>query len=158
MTAHTSAAGPRTARLTVSTVAMMLLGAVALFAAAYGVAAVFGRDSDGQVTDLDARVVPAVAVSGAPLLTVTARNVAFDTKEIIVRAEERAQIRLDNIDAGINHNIAVYRDEAATDLLIRGKLFDGPDVRDYHFEGMTAGTYHFQCDLHPAMSGTFIVQ
>ena len=158
MTAQAPAAGKGTPKLGLPTVAIMLLAAFVLFTVAYAVAGVFGRDSDGQVTDLDARVVPAEEAFGTPLLTVTARAVAFDTNEILVQHGEVAQIRLDNIDAGINHNIAVYRDEAATDLIIRGKLFDGPDVRDYHFEGMPAGTYYFQCDLHPAMSGTFVVQ
>lgn len=158
MTAQAPVAGKGTPRLTLPTVVLMLLAAFAIFAVAYAVASAFGRSSDGQVTDLDARVVPAVEISGTPLLTVTARSVTFDTNEIIVQAGEAAQIRLDNFDAGINHNIAVYRDEAATDLIIRGKLFDGPDARDYYFEGMPAGRYHFQCDLHPAMSGTFIVQ
>jgi plastocyanin len=158
MTLHAPAAKQGTPRLTAPAVAAMLLTAVAIFAVAYAIAMVYGRDSDGQVTDLDTRVVPAVVASGTPLLTVTARAVAFDTGVIMVRAGEAAQIRLDNIDAGINHNIAVYRDDAATDLVIRGKLFDGPDVRDYFFEGMPAGAYHFQCDLHPAMSGSFIVQ
>ncbi|MGD9893750.1 MAG: cupredoxin domain-containing protein [Dehalococcoidia bacterium] len=158
MTTQAPVAGSQSPKLTISAVTMLLLGALVIFAAAYGVAAVFGRDADDEVTDLDARVVPAMPISGTPLLTVTARAVAFDTKEITVRAGEPAQIRLDNFDAGINHNIAVYRDEEAGDLVIRGKLFDGPDVRDYVFEGMTPGTYHFQCDLHPAMSGVFIVQ
>jgi plastocyanin len=158
MAAGARAAGRGTPKLTISLVAMMLLGAVAIFAVAYVVAGMFGRDSDGQVADLDARVVPAVEISGTPLLTVTARSVAFNTQEIVVPAGEVAQIRLDNVDAGINHNIAVYRDDQATDLIIRGKLFDGPDARDYYFEGMPAGRYHFQCDLHPAMSGIFIVE
>jgi plastocyanin len=158
MTAQAPAAGKGTPRLTLPTVAIMGLAALAIFAVAYAVAGAFGRDSDSQVTDLDARVVPAVETSGTPLLTVTARSVAFDTNEIIVQAGEVAQIRLDNFDAGINHNIAVYRDDGAMDLIIRGKLFDGPDARDIYFEGMPAGRDHFQCDLHPAMSGTFVVQ
>lgn len=145
-------------RLTFSTGALMLLGALAIFAAAYAVAAVYGRDSDRQVENVDALVYPAVEASGTPLLTVTARDVAFDTREIRLTADQPAQIRVDNIDAGIYHNIAVYRDDGATELVARGTLFDGPNVRDYRFDGFSAGTYLFQCDLHPAMNGTLVAE
>lgn len=158
MSARTHATARRAPSLSVAVVAVMLLAAVAIFATAYAVAAVFGRDSDGKVTDLDARVVPAMEMAGTPLLTVTARGVAFDTDAITVPAGQTSQIRLDNIDAGIYHNIAVYADRAAEILVIRGKLFDGPNVRDYFFDALPAGVYYFQCDLHPAMNGAFNVE
>jgi plastocyanin len=152
-----SVAGPAP-RLTIPFGGLMLLGALVIFGAAYLIAGVYGRESDRRVENLDALVVVAEEPSGAPLLTVLASRVEFDTRSITVPAGQPVHIRLDNEDAGIYHNIAVYHDEAATDLVARGRLFDGPKVRDYRFGGFEPGTYHFQCDLHPAMSGTFLVE
>jgi plastocyanin len=67
-------------------------------------------------------------------------------------------IRLENEDAGILHNVAVYQDDEATSGLVRGALFDGPRTRDYTFPALPAGSYLFQCDLHPAMRGSFVVR
>jgi plastocyanin len=145
-------------RLTVSTGAVMVLAALAIFAAAYAVATVYGHDSDRKVENVDALTFPALEPSGTPLLTVVARGVAFDTDRIAVPADQPVHIRLDNIDAGIHHNIAIYRDRQASELVARGRLFDGPTVRDYRFDGFAAGAYYFQCDLHPAMNGSFIAE
>jgi plastocyanin len=133
----------------------MLAGAAALFAAAYLVGGVFGRAADDK-HDGAASTIPAREPSGTPLLTVVAQAVAFDTTSIRVPAGTAARLRLDNEDAGIDHNIAVYRDRQASDLVQRGALFDGPKTRDYVFEPFPAGAYYFQCDLHPAMNGTLL--
>lgn len=158
MSARSGAVRGTAPRLTLPAGALMVLGALAIFAAAYAVATVYGRDSDRKVENVDALVFPALEPSGTPLLTVVARGVAFDTDRITVPADQPAHIRLDNIDAGIHHNIAVYRDRQASDLVARGRLFDGPNVRDYRFDGFSAGSYYFQCDLHPAMNGAFIAE
>lgn len=133
--------------------ALMVAAALAIFAAAYGVGGLFGRAADDKAKDADTRIVAAEEPSGTPDLTLRAQNVAFDAKEIIVPAGRPAVIRLDNEDAGILHNIAVYRDAQVSELVTRGKLFDGPRTRDYRFEAFEAGTYYFQCDLHPSMNG-----
>jgi plastocyanin len=145
-------------RLTWGLGALMLAAALAIFAVAYVVGGVFGRDADRKVDDAGASTVAALDPSGTPLLTVIAKGIAFDTERIAVPAGQPVQLRLDNEDAGVLHNIAVYRDDRASDLVVRGKLFDGPRERDYRFEAMPAGTYYFQCDLHPAMNGTLTAQ
>ena len=154
----TQPASAETPRLTLLNAALMLTAALTVFAAAYAVGGLFGRDADGKLDERVVRLVPASEPTGTPLLTVRTRNVAFDTPSIAVPAGEPALIRVENEDAGIFHNIAVYRDPQASELVVRGKLFDGPRTRDYRFEGFAAGTYYFQCDLHPAMNGTLIAE
>ena len=157
MTATRPAASD-TPRLTLLNGALMVAAALLVFAAAYAAGGLFGRDANGKLDGPGARAVAADEPAGTPLLTIRTKNVAFDTQTITVPAEQPAQIRVENEDAGIFHNIAVYRDAQASDLVARGKLFDGPRTRDYHFAAFPAGTYYFQCDLHPAMSGTLIAE
>lgn len=134
----------------------MVAGAALLFAVAYLVGGLFGRAADDKLDGATAADAPAVAPSGTPLLTVLAKAVAFDTASIRVPAGTAARLRVANEDAGIYHNIAVYRDRRASDLIQRGALFDGPKTRDYIFQPPPAGTYYFQCDLHPAMNGELV--
>lgn len=149
---------PPSVRLTLLNSTLMLVAALATFAVAYAAGGFFGRQADDKAGASDARVVEAEAPSGTPLLTLAAANVAFDTGEIRVPADQPAHLRLDNRDAGILHNIAVYRDPQASELVARGKLFDGPEIRDYRFDSFTLGTYYFQCDLHPSMNGSLIAE
>ena len=148
--------GTGAVRLTPATGALLVAAALALFFAAYSVGGFFGRAAD----DKQAGVVPvpAEAPSGDADVLLVAKNVAFDTESITVPADRPVVIRIDNIDAGILHNIAVYRDEQVSELVARGALFGGPEVRQYRFQPFPVGTYYFQCDLHPAMSGTFVAQ
>jgi hypothetical protein len=145
-------------RLTFLNGVLMVVAALAVFGIAYAAGGFFGRQADDKVKESDARIVEAEEPAGTPLLTLTAWEVTFDTREIRVPADQPVHLRLDNRDAGILHNIAVYRDPQASELVARGKLFDGPEARDYRFDGFSPGSYYFQCDLHPAMNGTFISQ
>lgn len=145
-------------RLTFRNGALIVVAACAIFLAAYAVGGLFGRQADEKLGETNARVVPAAPPSGTPLLTLVATNVAFDVRELRVPTGQPVQLRLENKDAGILHNIAVYRDPQASELIARGTLFDGPEVRDYRFDGFTPGTYYFQCDLHPSMNGALIAE
>lgn len=146
---------PDTSRLTPRVAVLMFVAALAIFGAAYGVAGLFGRAANDTVS---ADVVAAVTPFGTPDVTLQTKNVAFNTQTITVKAGQPLHLRIENEDAGILHNIAVYADDAATVLVQRGALFDGPDERDFRFAPFPAGTYRFQCDLHPTMNGTFVVQ
>jgi plastocyanin len=141
-------------RFTLRTAALMLIAAAATFLVAYAVGGVFGRAADTKLGAAEAHTMPALAPAGTPDVTLRAQYLAFDAATITLPAGRSAVIRLENEDAGILHSIAVYRDTRATDLVARGALFDGPRTRDYHVAPLPAGTYYFQCDLHPAMNGT----
>jgi plastocyanin len=94
---------------------------------------------------------------GAPALTVTASGLRFDTSTINLVADQGTTIRLDNKDAGVQHNIAIYEDDSLQKLLFKGDLVTGPDSVDYRVPGLPAGTYYFHCDVHPTMNGKVVV-
>ena len=144
-----------TPRLTAGTGAVLVAAALVTFAVAYAVGDLFGRAADSAVAT---REVAEAAPAGTPDVTVRAKSVAFDTRELVVTAAQPVTIQLENEDAGILHNIAVYRNAEVSALVARGQLFDGPNTRQYRFDGFPTGTYYFQCDLHPSMNGTLVAR
>jgi plastocyanin len=92
-------------------------------------------------------------------LTVVASNLQFDTNEIRLPAGEAATITFDNQDAGAQHNIAIYPSEQdVSEPLFRGDIITGPDSITYEIPPLDPGTYYFQCDVHPQMNGTVVVE
>jgi plastocyanin len=90
-------------------------------------------------------------------VTVTAQNVAFDTDTIDIPADTESTITFDNEDAGVQHNIAIYRDDTLAENLFRGEIITGVDTIDYSVPPLDAGEYYFHCDVHATMNGTVVV-
>lgn len=92
-------------------------------------------------------------------LQVVAEKIAFDTTCLAAPADAPFTVSLENRDAGVPHNLSIYTDETAKEVLFKGELFNGVDARTYEVPALPAGTYFFRCDVHPipAMSGTFVV-
>jgi plastocyanin len=97
------------------------------------------------------------SAGGGGGLTVTAKGLAFDTKEIDLPAGQPTTITLDNQDAGIPHNLAIYTDDSLSTALFQGEQFPGIDSREYQIPAIDPGTYYFHCDVHPTMNGTVVV-
>ncbi|MGI8792065.1 MAG: cupredoxin domain-containing protein [Acidimicrobiales bacterium] len=92
----------------------------------------------------------------AEVLELHAESTAFDTDAIELVAHSKVAVALTNNDAGLTHNFSIYDD--TTDPLFRGELITGPGSATYDFEAPDAGTYRFQCDVHPAeMNGSVTV-
>jgi plastocyanin len=90
---------------------------------------------------------------GGPL--VVAKDTEFDTDVIELPPDTEASITLDNQDAGVEHNIAIYEDDSATVVLFEGERFPGIATQTYEGIGPLApGTYYFHCQVHPTMEGT----
>jgi len=97
-------------------------------------------------------------------VSVMAKNISFDTKCLAAPASQAFTIDFDNQDAGVPHNVDVYTAappggshlggaKDASDVLI------GPGKTTYDVQPLKAGTYYFQCDIHPTqMFGTFVVK
>jgi plastocyanin len=100
-----------------------------------------------------------VGTAGAgTALTLTAKNVAFDKTSLSASAGTPFSIQFDNEDAGVPHNVAIYTDSSASQVLCRGTVVTGPQQTSYAVPALTAGTYYFRCDVHPnQMNGTFTV-
>jgi len=101
----------------------------------------------------------ACAPSGATV-QVSAKAFAFDTACLAAPAGQAFTIRFDNQDGGVPHNVEVYNHQGGTRLggaTGAGDVVTGPAVATYHVPPLPAGSYYFQCDVHPSMNGTFVV-
>jgi plastocyanin len=92
----------------------------------------------------------------AAVVDLVAENIAFTPTELSVAANEAFQIRFDNKDAGIPHNVAIKDGAGAT--VFMGDIFPGVEIRPYDVQPLAAGAYQFVCSVHPNMVGTLTVQ
>ena len=92
---------------------------------------------------------------GATVLQLSAQNTAFTTSTLTAPAGQAFVIRFDNKDT-IAHNVGIY--DASGKEVFTGDIFPGPKSVDYQVPALPAGTYKFQCDVHPTMNGTLNVQ
>lgn len=98
------------------------------------------------------------AASGTTALTLVAKNVTFDQHDLAAAAGTPFAIQFDNEDSGIPHNVAIYADASKSKVLFRGDVITGPAQASYSVPALAAGTYYFQCDVHPTqMNGTIVV-
>jgi plastocyanin len=90
-------------------------------------------------------------------LSVIALDGKFDKKCLAAPAGQAFTIDFKNLDRGLPHNVAIYRDPTAQKVLFQGDLVDGPGVTTYSVPALPAGRWFFRCDPHPDMNGTFVV-
>lgn len=90
-------------------------------------------------------------------LSIIAFDGKFDKKCLAAPAKQAFTIDLKNLDRGLPHNVAIYRDSTARKKLFRGDLIAGPGVGTYSVPALPAGKWFFRCDPHPEMNGTFVV-
>ncbi len=103
-------------------------------------------------------VLPAYA-AGNTTVDISAKDMKFNTSTITVPAGATVTMNFDNQDSGIPHNVAVYEDKTAAKSIYKGEIITGPKKTTYTFTAPSkAGTYYFQCDVHPSMNGQFIVK
>jgi len=94
-------------------------------------------------------------VAEAAAATLVAKNIAFDHKELSLPANTEVDVDFKNADKGIPHNVAIYAGADSTaPVVFKGDILAGPAETKYHFTSPPPGDYHFQCDVHPNMSGT----
>ena len=87
---------------------------------------------------------------------VTAQGTAFDTSEIALPADSPSTIVFDNQDS-VPHNVAIYTEQGG-EPLFAGDIITATTA-DYPVPPLEAGSYYFQCDVHPTdMNGTVTVE
>jgi len=91
-------------------------------------------------------------------LKIQAQNLHFDTSCLAAPAGSSFTITLDNQDNGIPHNVSIYRSPSRSKPLFQGKVVVGVASTTYQVPALPPGTYYFQCDVHPAMNGAFVVK
>lgn len=98
---------------------------------------------------------PSPVAAKPAALQVAAKDLAFDTEELQVPADQAFTIDFDNQDSGIPHTIEIFSGESASDpLLFDGAIVTGPAKMTYDVDALPAGTYLFNCKVHPTMEGT----
>ena len=95
------------------------------------------------------------AVNGE--LTITADELAFDTACIALPADEAITLILVNDDTD-PHNVAIWTDSSKGTELFGGEIVDGGETIEYEVPAMEAGTFYFDCEVHPAMNGSVVVE
>lgn len=95
---------------------------------------------------------------------VVAENIAFEPTQVSLPAQNEGDdvsILFRNQDQGIPHNIYIYpfqQEEPLFDQpVFQGDTFNGVAQEVYTFQAPAAGTYFFNCTVHPQqMTGTII--
>lgn len=94
-------------------------------------------------------------------LSVTAANLAFDARQLVLKSGAPLVINFANKDT-VQHNIAIYRTpqdaQAQTSSLFKGTLINAGATTAYRVPVLQPGTYYFQCDIHPTMNGGVTVE
>jgi plastocyanin len=111
-------------------------------------------DGGGNATDNAGGGTVAV-VDGA--VEINADDLAFDASTIEAPAGEEFTVTLNNLESQ-PHNFAVYREEGG-EKIVAGDIITGPDATvDVTVPALEPGTYFFQCDVHPDMNGSIVVE
>ena len=95
-----------------------------------------------------------------PFVKIVAEHNQFDTNCLTAPAERDFRIYLKNNDDD-PHNLSIYSKDPAdgkAKQLHKGKTVKGQLQEDYAIEGLPPGTYYFQDDKMPDMSGKLQVE
>jgi plastocyanin len=86
----------------------------------------------------------------------TAKDIAFDKDELDFPASSEVKLDFTNEDA-TPHNVSLYEDKGGASIF-KGELLSNAGKTTYSFTTPAAGTYYFQCDVHPdQMNGDVVV-
>ena len=100
--------------------------------------------------------VPAACEPEGEALTIAAQGLAFDKDCLATVAGQPFSIEFDNQEA-VPHNVAILTEEGG-ESLFAGEVVTGPTTITYEPDPIEEpGDLWFQCDVHPTMSGTFVV-
>jgi cytochrome c oxidase subunit II len=98
--------------------------------------------------------------SGAPVLKVDAKNIAYDTHQLNATANAPFVIDFKNDDPGsVTHDIDIK--DANGQIVGNQDPIPGGTDKQYQYTPLPAGTYQFFCSVHPGvpgMTGTLTVQ
>jgi cytochrome c oxidase subunit 2 len=91
-------------------------------------------------------------------LSLVAHNISWNHFCLAVPANTPFVVNINNQDAGIEHNFAIYDSFFQKTTYFTGPKVTGPATISLNPDPLPPGRYYFQCDVHgPAMSGAFVV-
>lgn len=103
-------------------------------------------ESDSAMGDPGSEASTASCEPDGPV-EISAADTAFDKECLAALAGEKFNVTFNNKDA-FGHSFAVY-DKQGGEQLFRGEIFSGPKELVNEIPSLAAGTYYFQCDVHP---------
>ncbi|MGZ8501349.1 MAG: cupredoxin domain-containing protein [Candidatus Limnocylindrales bacterium] len=89
-------------------------------------------------------------------VTVTAKNIKFDTASLSATADKGLTIAFVNEDQGVPHDIEIADGSGA--ILFEGETINGVATTVYAVPPLKTGTYKFLCKWHPTMVGELTVE
>jgi cytochrome c oxidase subunit 2 len=112
---------------------------------------------DKQIASANATPPPAPSGgAGGPTIPLNAQGVKFDQSALTVPATGFV-IHFDNKDAGTPHDVDIL--DGSGKKVYDSKDFPGPAAQDLPVPPLPAGSYKFECSIHPTlMFGTLTVQ
>jgi plastocyanin len=94
----------------------------------------------------------------AATVAVATHSHDFRPDTLAIPAEQSVKVVYRNVEAGTEHNIAVY-ERAGGELIARSENVVGPvGVTEFVLPPMAAGTYFIVCDIHPFMTARLEVR
>ena len=104
---------------------------------------------------------PAPAPSGATVLHLGAKTIAYDKQALEAPADKPFAIEFKNEDTpGVTHDVDIHGTDGST-VIANQTPIDGGKTVTYSYEPIAAGTYQFFCSVHPnyaPMTGTLTVK
>ena len=93
-----------------------------------------------------------------PAASITAKDISWNTNCLAVPPGPSISLTVNNKDAGIDHNFAIYDSFSQTKKFFQTGRFAGVATKSFQITDLPPGRYYFQCDVHgPSMSGVFLV-
>jgi plastocyanin len=87
---------------------------------------------------------------GAPgEVKIAAKDVKFSTDKLAAPAGAAFKIAFDNQDAGTPHDVDIL--DSTGKKVVDNKDFPGVATKTYDIPALKAGTYKFECSIHPAL-------
>jgi cytochrome c oxidase subunit 2 len=95
--------------------------------------------------------------SGPPKLV--SKDNSWNTGCLAVTKDVPFTVAVSNLDAGIEHNFALYDSAKRKRTFFQSPRFAGVAAQTFQLRPLPKGRYYYQCDVHgPAMSGALIVK
>ena len=87
------------------------------------------------------------------VITLSADNLQFNANCLELPAGTEVTISFTNLDTE-SHNLAIYTDDTTDTQLWIGDIISGGESIEYTVPALDAGTWYFECNVHPAMNGS----